>query len=95
MTTRFHNGRRYELIRTEAYTRRDGSKTNFRYAQSECPLCGEAFEVHTPGRARKFEPKPSLRETHPSWREREPAAVVHKRSAMTMTFEQLQEGPAS
>ena len=56
MTTRFHDGQRYELIGTEPYTRRDGSETTLSLWQSECPVCGKAFEVRTPARARKFEP---------------------------------------
>jgi hypothetical protein len=56
MTLRFHDGQRYELVRTEPYTRLDGSETALSVWQSPCPVCGEAFEVRTPLRARRFEP---------------------------------------
>ena len=56
MTTRFYDGQRYDLVRTEPYTRTDGSQTELSVWQSECPVCGEAFEVRTPKRARKSEP---------------------------------------
>jgi rRNA maturation protein Nop10 len=56
MTNGLYDGQHYELVRTEAYTRRDGSETTLSVWQSECPVCGEAFEVRTPARARKFEP---------------------------------------
>jgi len=56
MTTRVHDGQRYELVRTEPYTRTDGSDTTLAVWRSMCPTCGEAFEVRTPSRARRFEP---------------------------------------
>ena len=56
MTTRFYDGQRYDLVRTEPYTRTEGSQTELSVWQSECPVCGEAFEVRTPKRARRFEP---------------------------------------
>ena len=57
MTTRVHDGQRYELVRTEPYTRTDGSDTTLAVWRSECPVCGEPFEARTPKRARNFEPK--------------------------------------
>jgi hypothetical protein len=39
MTTRFHDGRRYEPVRTESYTRTDGGETEPSLWQSECPAC--------------------------------------------------------
>ena len=39
MTTRFHDGQRYELVRTEPYTRTDGGETELSVRQSECPAC--------------------------------------------------------
>jgi len=39
MTTKFHDGQRYELVRTEPYTRTDGSETELSVRQSECPVC--------------------------------------------------------
>jgi hypothetical protein len=54
MTTRFHDGQRYELVRTEAYTRRDGGHTILAIWRSACPTCGEMFETRTPVRARRF-----------------------------------------
>jgi hypothetical protein len=47
-TTKFYDGQRYELVRTQRYTRVDGSETTLSVWQSECPVCGEAFEVRTP-----------------------------------------------
>jgi hypothetical protein len=55
-TTKFYDGQRYELVRAEAYTRRDGGETTLSVWLSECPVCGEPFEVRTLARARKFEP---------------------------------------
>ena len=39
MTTRFYDGQRYDLVRTEPYTRTDGSETELSVWQSECPVC--------------------------------------------------------
>jgi rRNA maturation protein Nop10 len=63
MNTKFYDGQRYELIRTEPYTRVDGSETTLSVWRSVCPVCGEAFEVRTPARARRFEPN-RRREKH-------------------------------
>src|SRR6516164_3041009 len=73
MTTKFYDGQRYELVRTEAYTRRDGSETTLSVWQSECPVCGEAIEVRTPKRARKFEPNRRCR------KHRRPGVRVNRR----------------
>ena len=54
--TNFYDGQRYELVRTAPYRRTDGGETELSVWQSECPVCGEVFEVRTPGRAQKFEP---------------------------------------
>ena len=54
--TKFYDGQRYELVGTEPYTRTDGGETELSVWQSECPVCGEVFEVRTLGRAQKFEP---------------------------------------
>jgi hypothetical protein len=51
MTARFYDGQRYELVRTEAYTRKNGTAS---VRRTTCPTCGEAFEVRTASRAREF-----------------------------------------
>jgi hypothetical protein len=56
MNTESCDGQRSELIRTEPYTRTDGSKTTLSVWQSDRPVCGEAFEIRSPKQARKFEP---------------------------------------
>jgi rRNA maturation protein Nop10 len=54
--SRLYNGQPYELIRIEPYTRLHGSDATLLVWRSKCPTCGEAFEVRTPSRARRFEP---------------------------------------
>jgi hypothetical protein len=56
MTTSFYDGQRYELVRTEPYTRTDGGKATLSVWRSICPVCGEPFETRRPSRARKFAP---------------------------------------
>jgi hypothetical protein len=56
MTTKFYDGQRYELVRTQRHTRVDGSETTLSVWQSERAVCGKAFEVRGPARARRFAP---------------------------------------
>ncbi len=51
---KLYRGQRYELVRTEPYTRVDGGHTNLAIWRSACPRCGETFETRTSVRARKF-----------------------------------------
>ncbi len=53
-TIKLYRGQRYELVRTEPYTRVDGGHTTLAVWCSACPKCGETFETRTPVRARKF-----------------------------------------
>jgi hypothetical protein len=53
---KFYDGQCYESVRTEPYTRLNGRETTLLVWRSHCPTCGDAFEVRTPLRARKFEP---------------------------------------
>jgi hypothetical protein len=50
------DGQRYELVRSEPYTRQDGGETALLVWQSNCPVCGALFEVRTPAKASKFQP---------------------------------------
>jgi hypothetical protein len=77
-TTKFYDGQRYELVRTEPYTRTDGGETELSIWQSECPVCGGAFEVRTPARARKFEPNRRCR------KHRRPGVRVNRREKHKM-----------
>jgi rRNA maturation protein Nop10 len=77
MNTKFYDGQRYELIRTEPYRRTVGSDTMLAVSRSMCPTCGEAFEVSTPSRARRFEPNRRC-EKH-----RRPGVRVNRRQSCT------------
>ena len=60
MTIKFYDGQRYELVRTEPYTRLDGGRTTLAAWRSACPTCGEMFETRTTVRAGRFGTEPSL-----------------------------------
>jgi len=53
---RIFDGQRYDLVRSEPYTRLDGGETALLVWESACPVCGTLFEVRTPAKARKFQP---------------------------------------
>jgi hypothetical protein len=54
--SRIFDGPKYHLVRSEPYTRTDGSETTLSVWQPDCPVCGSLFEVRTPASGRKFQP---------------------------------------
>jgi len=54
--SRIFHGQKYDFVRSEPYTRLDGSETTLLVWQSDCPVCGALFEIRTPTNARKFQP---------------------------------------
>jgi hypothetical protein len=55
-TSKIYRGQRYELVRTEPYTRLDGGHTTLAIWRSAYPTCGEMFETRRRVRARRFGP---------------------------------------
>ena len=53
---RIYDGQSYHLVKSEPYTRLDGGKTTLSVWQSNCPVCGDLFEIRTPANASKFQP---------------------------------------
>ena len=54
--SRIYGGQSYHLVRSEPYRRLDGGKTALLVWQSNCPVCGDLFEIRTPAKASKFQP---------------------------------------
>ena len=54
--SRIFDGQSYHLVKSEPYTRLDGGKTTLSVWQSNCPVCGDLFEIRTPAKASKFQP---------------------------------------
>ena len=72
MTIKFYDGQRYELVRTEPYTRLDGGHTTLAVWRPACPTCGEMFETRTPVRARRFSCRRCPRHKRPGVRVNRP-----------------------
>jgi len=53
---RFVDEQRYDCVGSEPYTRRDGRQTALLVWQTNCPVCGEPFNVRTAAKSRKFQP---------------------------------------
>jgi hypothetical protein len=51
-----YKGQIYRRIAVEPYLRADGSETQLATWQSECPVCGEPFEIQTTRLRRLREP---------------------------------------
>jgi hypothetical protein len=54
--SRIFDGQRYDWVRSDAYTRLDGTETSLLVWRSACPVCGEPFEIRTPASTSRFQP---------------------------------------